>query len=792
MTKGSLPGDPSLDNHFDLMNMSPSCKPGRGVVCTTHAHETRHETKHEEAYLGNGWLQHVGGTRLRTIISFMRLDLTTSLVVSLHGRKMSQDQARDEIGSHPLLQSRSQTPVQTPARDASTPPVRHATTTPTRLSTNQRSAPDSATPQRSLQLQEKAYEHDLHADLHWTINPYNPKNWTKRKKWIHTLLFCATSWTIMLGASSLTLAHDILMHEFHTSSIISVLPTSLHLLGLVLGILVTPNAESMGRKSMYLLSAPLYAIFILASGLTKSMSGLAICRLLGGLVAASVLQLGYASILDIWPAEKRVVPIAAYTSTIPVGSALGSVLSGAIVWRQHWRWTQFAILIPFGLFYGPMFFTDETLKPMILRKSRKETSNISLIRGFDKNESLRRHLIPFSEPLALLCGVLNAFHFGVLFAILTAFPDILSGTQNFDAGAQGLTFLAMSVGALLALAMELCHQQWCYKPRAFRYKEEKVSEEERTLYTGKRASKYSSRTSFTSNEQNSVGRSSRRSALLQSLKRLSIPIGKTFEQTNPEWRRNMKLAYAATGYVNGIDENCGRRIKPEKVNHLLDQKLDFSQLCTALEGHKLKFDRVELARVLAEALADETQTPATYPSSANNEDVERHRLATASALESTKPETTPKPSINEKLKTWIPPSTLPPPEWRLWLALPASALNVASLFILGWTTHDHWIATVIAMAMYAFGSSLVAVSTTLYVLECFDSSRNEAVWAGSSMLMYSSGFVFSLFAIEELKLGAGLGMSVYAILGVFFGLIPAVLYAFGPALRKRRESRDSK
>ncbi|KXT05221.1 hypothetical protein AC578_8359 [Pseudocercospora eumusae] len=704
---------------------------------------------------------------------------------------MSQEQSRYEIGPHPLLQSAPQTPVQTPSRDALTPPVRHTTTTPPRLSTNQRATPDSATPQRLLQLQEKAYEHDLHADLHWTINPYNPKNWTKRKKWMHTLLFCAISWTIMLGASSLTLAHHVLMHEFHTSSTISVLPTSLYLLGLVLGILGTPSAEPMGRKSMYIMSAPLYAIFILASGLTKSISGLAICRLLGGFVAASALQLGYASILDIWPAEKRVVPVAAYMSTILFGSTLGSVLSGAIVWRQHWRWTQFAILILSSLFFGPMFSTDETLKTTILRKSRKETSKISLFRGFLKNKSLRPYPILFSEPLALLCAVLNAFYFGVLFAILTAFSDILSKTKNFNAGAQGLTFLAMSVGALLALAMELCHQQWCYKPRAFRYKEEKVSEEERTLYTGKRASKYSSRTSFASNEQNSVGRSSRRSALLQSLKRLSIPIGRTFEQANPEWRRNMKLAYAATSYLNGVDENCGRRIKPEKVNYLLDQHLDFSQLCTALEGHRLKFDRVELARVLVEALADE-QTPATYPHSANIEDVERHRLATVSALESIKPDTTPKPSMNEKRKTWIPPSTLPPPEWRLWLALPASALNIASLFILGWTTHDHWMATVIAMAIYAFGTSLITVSTTLYLLECFDSSRNEAIWAGSSMLTFAFGFVFSLFSIEELKLGPGLGMSVYAILSVFFGLIPAGLYVFGPALRKRRKSQNCK
>ncbi|EME83025.1 uncharacterized protein MYCFIDRAFT_153709 [Pseudocercospora fijiensis CIRAD86] len=532
---------------------------------------------------------------------------------------MSQEQSRDEIGSHFLLQSDSQTPVQTPSRHASPTPVRHTKTTPTRLSTNQRSTADSASPQRSLQLQENAYEHDLHADLHWAINPCNPRNWTKRKKWMHTMLFCIISWAIMLGASSMTLAHGVIKNQMQTSSIVAVLPTSVYLLGLVLGFFSTPSAESIGRKSMYIISAPLYAIFILASGLTNSMSGLAICRLLAGFFAAPALQLGYASILDIWTVENRVLPIVAYTSTIIVGSTLGSVLSGAIMWRQHWRWTQFAILILSSLFFGAMFFTDETLKTMISRKGWKETSKLSLVRGLVKNESVRPWLVFFSEPLTLLCGALNAFYFGILFAILTGFPDVLSQAHHFNAGAQGLTFLAMSVGALLALIMELCHQQWCYEPRAFRYKEEK------------------------------------------------------------------------------------------------------------------------------------------------------------------------------KRKTWIPPSTSPPPEWRLWLALPASALNVASLFILGWTTHNHWMATVIAMAIYAFGSSLIAVSTTLYVLECFNSSQqNEGMWAGSSILTYAFGFVFSLFSTEELKLGPGLGMSVYAVMSILFGTIPAVLYIFGAALRKRRKDRGSK
>jgi hypothetical protein len=29
---------------------------------------------------------------------------------------------------------------------------------------------------------------DLHADLHWEINWHNPRNWSKRRRWVHSLV----------------------------------------------------------------------------------------------------------------------------------------------------------------------------------------------------------------------------------------------------------------------------------------------------------------------------------------------------------------------------------------------------------------------------------------------------------------------------------------------------------------------------------------------------------------------------------------------------------------------------
>ena len=50
---------------------------------------------------------------------------------------------------------------------------------------------------------EKSKQHDIHAELHWEINASNPRNWTRRKKWIHTVIPCEEAEMAVLNLSEL-------------------------------------------------------------------------------------------------------------------------------------------------------------------------------------------------------------------------------------------------------------------------------------------------------------------------------------------------------------------------------------------------------------------------------------------------------------------------------------------------------------------------------------------------------------------------------------------------------------
>lgn len=647
-------------------------------------------------------------------------------------------------------------------------------------------------------------EGDLHADLHWQINARNPRNWRKLKKWIHTIIPSALAWVFALGSSIVTPAHDTIMDKLQTSSIVVVLTLALYILGLAFGpYLSSLGSEVFGRKSVYMICVPLYAIFMLASGLVQVLPGLLLCRFLAGVSASPALHMGWSTLGDLWIPDEKTIPLTIYVSSTFLGSTLGPVLGAYLVWEDSWRWTQYVVLCALGGCLLPVMLMHETSKKAILRRKLGQSARapidgyaLSLVFG----KPVRMLL---TEPIVLLYALYAAFNFGVLYAIYTAFPAVLAQAEHFGRGHQGLSFLGMSVGVIMGLIVYFLYETFIYRSRVARYKEERATEEERTLQTGRRASRTNNRFSFIrpSPEQITMSKivspdSPRRSSILHTIRRLSAPGYKNLETSQPDPHRNLNLAVAAARYMNSIPANEGKHIVPERILLLLNQNLEFSHLCVALEGYKLKFNRVKLAKTLYDALQDHPEPKSLIISPT------QHRLATEATLSSNPPlplrrfssPQLPRPNP-EKRKTWIPPSNIPPPEWRLQPALPSSALIAASLFMLGWTAREgiHWIVPVIAMGIYSCSSLTTFLSTTLYSLECYGPTHGESAIGGSMMLVFLFGFAFPLFAQPMyLGLGPGLATSVFAFIAIVLGLVLSLLYVFGTALRRRQGYKERK
>lgn len=85
----------------------------------------------------------------------------------------------------------------------------------------------------------------------------------------------------------------------------------------------SPLSETFGRRRVYQISLPIFALFILGSGFAKSIGTLIICRFLAGFWGSPALSIGSATISDVWPPAQRAIPMAAYVAAPFMGPALG-------------------------------------------------------------------------------------------------------------------------------------------------------------------------------------------------------------------------------------------------------------------------------------------------------------------------------------------------------------------------------------------------------------------------------------------------------------------------------------
>ena len=98
---------------------------------------------------------------------------------------------------------------------------------------------------------------------------------------------------VTAGSSIITPATPEIAAHFHVSRTASILSLSLFVLGLGIGpTIAAPISETYGRSVVYKGSAPVYMLFILGAGFSKSFGSLLVCRLLAGMAGGPVLAVG--------------------------------------------------------------------------------------------------------------------------------------------------------------------------------------------------------------------------------------------------------------------------------------------------------------------------------------------------------------------------------------------------------------------------------------------------------------------------------------------------------------------
>ncbi|KAH8426521.1 MFS transporter [Aspergillus melleus] len=277
----------------------------------------------------------------------------------------------------------------------------------------------------------------------------HPRDWSTARKTITTIIICAIGFTTTVGASIYSPGHEQVQTEFNVSTTVSLLPLSAYSLGLAFGPMISsPLSEAFGRRLVYLITLPLFDIFMVGVGLSKNIVSLIICRFFAGLFAAPGVSVAAATIADYTAPSERAIPLCTYYSIPFTGSAVGPLIGGYVVDAKGWRWTAWVVLMMAAVLHTPILFLRESQTS--LSKGRSEGQIWGSAKHVVTTTVIRPLHMLVTEPLVTSICLYTGFQFALLYTFVVASPWVFRTVYAFSPQSQGLSFLGMITGCLMA------------------------------------------------------------------------------------------------------------------------------------------------------------------------------------------------------------------------------------------------------------------------------------------------------------------------------------------------------
>ncbi|OCL12877.1 MFS general substrate transporter [Glonium stellatum] len=303
-------------------------------------------------------------------------------------------------------------------------------------------------------------------------DPEQPNNWNQKKKAYVVFVSIAIVINSTMSSSLAAGATRPLSNYFHvTDQEQLVLPTSIFLAGYTFGPLIFgPLSESFGRKWTMISAFFLFTVFSMGSAVAPNWSAMIVFRLFVGIFGACPIAVVGGICADIYHnPESRGRAMALFMAATTFGPVLGPGISGFIS-VVTWRWAFWIGVIVAGLAWPFLLSMPETYAPIILKrraqKLRKETGDNSIVAPIELEKTDIGHIVTVVltrpirmfcfEPLVLCSCIYTAYAYGIFYVFFQAYPIIYIGIYGFNAGEEGLAFLPIGVGAVIAAGIYLC------------------------------------------------------------------------------------------------------------------------------------------------------------------------------------------------------------------------------------------------------------------------------------------------------------------------------------------------
>ncbi|KAF9893610.1 hypothetical protein FE257_010922 [Aspergillus nanangensis] len=301
-------------------------------------------------------------------------------------------------------------------------------------------------------------------------DPLHPFNWPLSRKLAISVPICIGTFTAAYTSAMFSPGIPEAGDEFHVSDEVGLLGTSLFILGFASGpILWAPASELIGRRWPLTIGIIGESIFTISSAVAKDIQTLIITRFFAGIFGASQISVVLAVFTDMFDNTHRGVALVIYSLTVFVGPFAAPFTGGFIAVSRSltWRWTLY---IPafMGSFSSLLYLliVPETYTPVILSHKaallRRESHNWAIHAKQDEIEVDFRELVHnnftrplrmlVTEPIIGLVSLYMSFVYGLVYALLVAYPYVFENVYGMNAGEAGLTFIGLIIGVVLAVA----------------------------------------------------------------------------------------------------------------------------------------------------------------------------------------------------------------------------------------------------------------------------------------------------------------------------------------------------